>query len=271
MRKTNSLRSRRSLRRHVKQPVQKFLTNARSRLRRHVVQKFQMHAYSLVSLVSADVPRMRLCTSLFVVQHSTCDHEVNAECATNEVCAVLCLLWNIQVTIQKLMPNVPRLRLRSSLIVVARLFCRLVCFLFNAELFFLRGSRMRVCARRCGACRGVGAGVTTSVWAYGWCLFFPVHTCLSLTVPTTRGTVPLTLVTARHDRIPSLPYGYFSDVLAVFLTVPCGCGHACRGGGAGVTFVSRAHRVCRATNQCQESVCGTHSYRLFIPPIPVLE
>ena len=36
-----------------------------------------------------------------------------------------------------------------------------------------------------------------------------VDTCLSLTVSATRGTAPLTLVTARHDRIPSQPYGHF--------------------------------------------------------------
>ena len=36
-------------------------------------------------LVSACVPRMRLCSSLSVVQRSTCDPEVNAECTTNEV------------------------------------------------------------------------------------------------------------------------------------------------------------------------------------------
>ena len=35
--------------------------------------------------MSAGVPRMRLCSSFFVVQHSTCDPEVNAECATDEV------------------------------------------------------------------------------------------------------------------------------------------------------------------------------------------
>ena len=70
------------------------------------------------------------------------------------------------------------------------------------------------------ACRGVGAGVTMSVWACGCpgvpaygcvgvCCFFSVRTCLSLTVLTTRGTVPLTLVTARHDRIPSKTFYYF--------------------------------------------------------------
>ena len=42
--------------------------------------------------------------------------------------------------------------------------------------------------------------------------FFSVNTCLSLTVSTTRGTVPLTLVTARHDRILSHPYGQFFDM-----------------------------------------------------------
>ena len=36
-------------------------------------------------LVSANVPRTRLCSSLFVLQHSTCDPEVDAACATNEV------------------------------------------------------------------------------------------------------------------------------------------------------------------------------------------
>ena len=60
------LQSRRWLRRHVGQSVQKFLTNAFSRFRRHV-QKFLMNAYSLVSLVSI------------------CKPKVNAECATNEV------------------------------------------------------------------------------------------------------------------------------------------------------------------------------------------
>ena len=38
--------------------------------RESIVQKFRMRAYSLVS---AGVPRMRLCSSFFVVQHSTCD------------------------------------------------------------------------------------------------------------------------------------------------------------------------------------------------------
>ena len=50
-----------------------------------------MHACSL-RLVSAGLPQMS--------------------------CAVLCLLWNIQVAVQKLMPNVPRMRLCSSLFVV---------------------------------------------------------------------------------------------------------------------------------------------------------
>ena len=35
--------------------------------------------------MSANVPRMRLRSSLSEVQHSTCDPEVNAQCATNEV------------------------------------------------------------------------------------------------------------------------------------------------------------------------------------------
>ena len=46
---------------------------------------------------------------------------------------------------------------------------------------------------------------------------------------------------------------------------------ACRGVGAGVTIVSRANRVCRPTNRYQGNVYGAHSYRLCIPPNPVLE
>ena len=80
------------------------------------VQKFPMHAFSLVSLgaclcatnevmqffvccglsllcnirlaipkLTPNVPRVRLCSCFFIVQHSTCDLEDNAECATNEV------------------------------------------------------------------------------------------------------------------------------------------------------------------------------------------
>ena len=42
-------------------------------------------------LVSLNVPRMRLCSSFFVVQHSTCDPEVNAECANEVVQFFVCL------------------------------------------------------------------------------------------------------------------------------------------------------------------------------------
>ena len=69
------LQSRRWLRRHVKQWVQKFLTNARSRLRRHVGQWSRssrcMHTLWCL-LVSASVPRMRLCSSLSVVAFLCC-------------------------------------------------------------------------------------------------------------------------------------------------------------------------------------------------------
>ena len=55
------------LHRHVEQSVQKFLTNAHFRLRRHVGQWSRsprcMHTLWCL-LVSADVPRMRLCSSL---------------------------------------------------------------------------------------------------------------------------------------------------------------------------------------------------------------
>ena len=64
--------SRRRLRRHVKQSVQKFLTKALSRLRRHVGQWSRssrcMHILYCL-FVSANVPRVRLCSSLLVVEH----------------------------------------------------------------------------------------------------------------------------------------------------------------------------------------------------------
>ena len=67
--------SRRWLRHHVKQSVQKFLTKAHSRLFRHVGQWSRgsrcMHALGCL-LVSAGVPRMRLCSSLSVVAHLFC-------------------------------------------------------------------------------------------------------------------------------------------------------------------------------------------------------
>ena len=60
------------------------------RLRGTVVQKSPMHAYSLVSLVSADVPRMSLCSSL-LCNIRTCDPEVKAECPRMGLC-LPCLL-----------------------------------------------------------------------------------------------------------------------------------------------------------------------------------
>ena len=67
-----SLQSRRWLVRHLKQSVQKFLTNAHFLFRRHVGQRSGssrcMHTLWCL-LVSAGVPRMRLCSSFFVVQH----------------------------------------------------------------------------------------------------------------------------------------------------------------------------------------------------------
>ena len=43
------------------------------------------------------------------------------------------------------------------------------------------------------------------------------------------------------------------------------------GGLASRETISRANRVCRATNRYQGSVYGAHSFRLFIPPNQVLE
>ena len=76
--------------------------------------------------------------------------------------------------------------------------------------------RVRVWARGCGRVSFVGAGVTMGVrvcrrmGVLVSVFFFSVHTCLSLDVSTTRGTVPLTSVTARHDRIP------FADFFPIF-------------------------------------------------------
>ena len=43
-------------------------------------------------LVSANVPRTKFCSSFFVVQPSTCDPEVDGECAANEVVQFFALI-----------------------------------------------------------------------------------------------------------------------------------------------------------------------------------
>ena len=108
--------SRRWLRRHMKQSVQKFRTNARSRLRRHVGQWSRSspckHALRCL-LMASNVPRMRLCSFLFVVEHASYNSEVNAECATNEVVQffVCCATFDLRSRSKRL---VPRKRLCSS-------------------------------------------------------------------------------------------------------------------------------------------------------------
>ena len=146
--------------------------------------------------MSATVPRLRLWSSLYVVEHSSYDSEVNAECATNAVVQFFACC------------------------------VRLVCFFVNVELVFLRPCLFRRHVSNFGfkllfrrlkfehTSPVVHVGIRTGVWVSrcmgDWVFFFFVDTCLSLTVSTTRGTVPLPLVTARHDRIPSQPYGHFS-------------------------------------------------------------
>ena len=44
---------------------------------------------------------------------------------------------------------------------------------------------------------------------------------------------------------------------------------ACRGVGAGVSMFSRANRVCRATNQYEGSVFGTHSFHPSKPSVGI--
>ena len=69
------------------------------------------------------------------------------------------------------------------------------------------------------AWRGVGADVTMSVWACG-CPGVPAYGCVGVCFflcsylfvshcSNNSGTVPLTLVTARHDRIHSHTFEYF--------------------------------------------------------------
>ena len=77
-----------------------------------------------------------------------------------------------RATVRKLLMHaVPRRRLRSSLSVVQRLFCRLVCFFSTRSWLFSEGVRGR--AGACG-CGHVGAGVSRRgcdhVLASGWCL-----------------------------------------------------------------------------------------------------
>ena len=51
--------------------------------------------------MSASVPRLRLCSSLFVVEHSSYNSDVNAECATNEVAQfiVCCATFDLSVAL----------------------------------------------------------------------------------------------------------------------------------------------------------------------------
>ena len=66
---------------------------------------------------------------------------------------------------------------------------------------------------------GVRVGIRTVCGCAGvWCVggwFFSVDTCLLLTVSTTRGTVPLALVTAQHDRILPQTFSYLVDFLRI--------------------------------------------------------
>ena len=71
-----------------------------------------------------------------------------------------------------------------------------------------------VSRRRCGFDHvSMGVRVTGCAGVWVCSCFFSVQTCLFLTVPTTRGTVPLTLVTARHDRIHSQTFQFFWETL----------------------------------------------------------
>ena len=152
--------------------------------------------------------------------------------------------------------GVPRMRLSSSLFVVQHLFCRLVCFFSTRSWFFSghvsfaalwEGSNVKP---RVLACVWVSVWVSgcPGVWAFGcvgvWCRF-SVGTCLSLTVSTTRGTVPLTLVTARHDRIP------FAAVWPLFGMESSPSGRIPHGGRPTSSRSSRF--VC-----CQTGACTPH-------------
>ena len=95
-----------------------FLLQSRRWLRRHVgrwSRSSSMHAYSSVSLVSSNVPRMRLCSSLFVAQNSTCNAGVNAECATNEVVQFFVCCATVVLSVGLLFFNVESAFLRPCL------------------------------------------------------------------------------------------------------------------------------------------------------------
>ena len=139
-----------------------------------------MHACSLVSLVS------------------TYNATVNAECATNEVVQffVCCATFVLSVGL----------------------------FFFNAELFFfiprlfqrlVRKFSLKLTLRKLrfkSTSPGARAGICMGVRACGCVgdrfLFLFIQVCLSL-FQQHAGTIPLTLVTLQHDRIPSQPYGHF--------------------------------------------------------------
>ena len=100
--------------------------------------------------------------------------------------------------------GVPRMRLCSSLSVVATFYLLLIFSGGVACGCVHEGAG--VSRRRCGfdhVCMGVRVSGCAGVWVCLCLLFFSVHTCLSLTVPTTRCTAPFALVAAQHDRIPS--------------------------------------------------------------------
>ena len=89
------------------------------------------------------------------------------------------------------------------------------------------GVRVRSCPRgrvlagedvgiRMGACRRMGVLVfvfLVETLYFLMLLFFQLTPVCFFTVSTTRATTHFTLITAHHDRIPSQPYGYFSDFL----------------------------------------------------------
>ena len=139
-----------------------------------MVQKFQMHVHSL-----PNVPRMRL-------QFFVC-------CGT---CVLSVGLFFLNAKLVFLRPCLFRRLVKNFSVLL----------LFRRLQFETTSSGVRVGIRmgfQVSGCAGVPAYGCVSV------CFFSVGTCLSLNVSTTRGTIPLTMVAAQHDRIPSLPYNHW--------------------------------------------------------------
>ena len=205
------------------QSVQKFLTNAHFLFRRHVGQRSGssrcMHTLWCL-LVSAGVPRMRLCSSFYVVQHSTCDPEVNAACVTDEVVQFFVCCGTFCLSVGLLFYNMDLVFLRTCL------FRRLVRnFSFEQSfrrLKFETTSFWRTCRYPYGF-PGVRAYGCVGVWV-SFSLFMFVCLCLpalGASLPALGACLPACLCPPACLPLPAL--GACLPASDAYLPASCAC------------------------------------------------